>query len=62
MNDFSETPHETGQDIERIFGLLEQGSGRELVDDSNVNQLIELARIAGRTILETELRGWKAPC
>lgn len=62
MKDVTQTPDEATQDIERIFGLLEKGSGRELVNDTNVDQLIERARAAGRTILETELREWKAPC
>lgn len=62
MKDVTQTPDEAAQDIERIFGLLEKGSGCELVNDTNVDQLIERARAAGRTILETELREWKAPC
>ena len=62
MKDLTQTPDEATQDIERIFGLLEKGSGRELVNDTNVDQLIERARATGRTILETELREWKAPC
>ena len=62
MKDVTQTPDEAAQDIERIFGLLEQGSRRELVNDTNVDQLIERACAAGRTILETELREWKAPC
>lgn len=62
MKDVTQMPDEAAQDIERIFGLLEKGSGRELVNDTNVDQLIERARAAGRTILETELREWKAPC
>lgn len=62
MKDVTQTPDEAAQDIERIFGLLEKGSGRELVNNTNVDQLIERARAAGRTILETELREWKAPC
>lgn len=62
MKDVTQTPDEATEDIERIFGLLEKGSGRELVNDTNVDQLIERARAAGRTILETELREWKAPC
>lgn len=61
MKNVTPLPEESEQDIERIFSLLEQGSGRELVNDANVDQLIERARTAGRTILETELREWKAP-
>lgn len=62
MKNVTQLPNESEQDIERIFSLLEQGSGRELVNDANVDQLIERARTAGRTLLETELREWKAPC
>lgn len=62
MKDATQTPSDDPQDIERIFGLLEKGLGRELVNDTNVDALIEQARAAGRTILETELREWKAPC
>ena len=62
MKNTSQTTREDAQDIERIFDLLEQGAGRECVNDSNVDQLIERAHDAGRTILETELREWKAPC
>lgn len=62
MKDAAQTPSDDPQDIERIFGLLEKGLGRELVNDTNVDALIEQARAAGRTILETELREWKAPC
>ncbi len=62
MKDVTQTPNDDPQDIERIFGLLEKGAGRELVNDTNVDALIEQAHAAGRTILETELREWKAPC
>lgn len=62
MKDAMQTPSDAPQDIERIFGLLETGAGRELVNDTNVDALIERAHAAGRTILETELREWKAPC
>lgn len=62
MKDAPRTPDPSPQDIERIFDLLEQGAGRECVTESNVDKLIERAHDAGRTILETELREWKAPC
>lgn len=62
MKDTAQTPHDTPQEIERIFELLEKGAGRERVNDSNVDELIERAHAAGQTVLETELREWKAPC
>jgi len=62
MKDAMQTPNDAPKDIDGIFDLLEKGLGRELVNDSHVAGLIERAHAAGRTILETELREWKAPC
>ena len=62
MNDTQHTQAEASHDIDRIFALLEKGEGRELVNDGNVDRLIERAHAAGKTILETELREWRAPC
>ncbi|MBT9569122.1 MAG: hypothetical protein IV085_12580 [Thiobacillus sp.] len=62
MKETTPTPDGAAQDVDRIFALLKKGEGRELVNDANVDLLIERAHAAGKTILETELREWKAPC
>lgn len=62
MNDTARTQGDPAQDIDRVYALLERGEGREFVNDANVDRLIERAQAAGKSILETELREWKAPC
>ncbi|HMN84003.1 MAG TPA: hypothetical protein PKA20_29300 [Burkholderiaceae bacterium] len=49
-------------DVTRIYGLLKRGLGHELVNDDNVKALIELARVDGHALIETELREWRNPC
>lgn len=49
-------------DVIEVYRRLRQGGGRELVDDDNVFQLIEIAAREGHRVLEQELREWQSPC
>jgi len=49
-------------DPQYIYRQLKLGLGHELVNDANVFELIELARLDGHKLLEKELREWQAPC
>jgi hypothetical protein len=52
----------SASDIDGIYRQLKKGLGRELVNDDNVFELIDLAARDGERILEQELREWQAPC
>jgi hypothetical protein len=54
--------HRHDADLDDVYRALKHGGGREQVSDSNVNSLIELARVRGDTDLEVLLREWRAPC
>jgi hypothetical protein len=43
-----------------IYARLQRGEGREAVTESNVATLMKLAERDGHTILQEELREWKA--
>lgn len=45
-----------------ILRKLKRGLGHELVNDGNVFELIEMAKLDGLARLEQELREWQAPC
>lgn len=62
MSETAKPKTANGPDIDDIFRQLEAGAGRELVTEENVDALIERARAAGRTVLETELKEWAASC
>jgi hypothetical protein len=47
---------------EDIYRKLEGGLGHELVDDSNVDQLIQMAHQKGNATMEAILREWRADC
>lgn len=49
-------------DPQEIYRQLKRGLGHEWVNDGNVFELIELARLDGHRLLEQELREWQAPC
>ena len=49
-------------DLEAIYRELQQGTGREKVDDTNVDALIEIARSRGDLPLEYLRREWRSPC
>jgi hypothetical protein len=49
-------------DPQEIYRQLKRGLGHELVNDGNVFELIDLARLDGHQLLEQELREWQAPC
>lgn len=48
--------------LDDIYRKLKAGLGHELVDDSNVDELIQMASRQGNETLETILREWKAEC
>ena len=43
-----------------IYARLQKGEGREDVTEANVSTLMKLAERDGHTILQEELREWKA--
>jgi hypothetical protein len=47
---------------EEIYRKLESGTGHELVDDSNVDELIQMAHQKDNATIETILREWRADC
>ena len=49
-------------DPQHIYRQLKLGLGHELVNDGNVFALIEIAKLDGHQLIETELREWQAPC
>ncbi len=51
-----------GEDIQAIFTSLRRGSGREKVNDANVDSLIALAKQNGEVQLEYLLSEWRSDC
>jgi hypothetical protein len=49
-------------DPQHIYRQLKLGLGHELVNDTNVFELMALAQQDGNQLLATELREWQAPC
>lgn len=49
-------------EIDRVYQALRRGTGRELVNDDNVQALIRRAQAEGHPVLAEELREWQAPC
>ncbi len=47
-------------EILELYEQLKQGKGREQVTEHNANLLLALAARDGHTVLEEELREWKA--
>ena len=43
-----------------LYARLQRGEGREEVTEANVAMLMKLAARDGHTVLEEELREWKA--
>jgi hypothetical protein len=43
-----------------LYARLQRGEGREGVTEANVGMLMKLAARDGHTVLEEELREWKA--
>jgi hypothetical protein len=54
--DDSQVPGETLE----IYARLQRGEGRQEVTESNVAILMKLAERDGHTVLQEELREWKA--
>lgn len=48
--------------LTQIYHKLKLGTGRELVNDGNVQELIQIAHGYGDELVETLLREWEAPC
>jgi hypothetical protein len=49
-------------DTREIYRQLKRGLGHEWVNDDNVFELIDMARLDGHQLLEQELREWQSPC
>jgi len=54
--DDSQVPSETLD----IYARLQKGEGRQEVTEANVSTLMKLAERDGHTVLQEELREWKA--
>jgi len=54
--DDSRVPSETLE----IYARLQKGEGRQEVTEANVSTLMKLAERDGHTVLQEELREWKA--
>ncbi len=61
-NDSRAAVSSSKDDVTRIYHELKLGSGHELVNDSNVDALIQLAMEYGNTLLEAMLREWRSEC
>jgi len=48
-----------GETLE-IYARLQKGEGRQEVTEANVSTLMKLAQRDGHTVLQEELREWKA--
>ena len=53
---------DNSNDPQHSYRQLKLGLGHELVNDSNVFELMALAQKDGNQLLATELREWQAPC